>query len=161
MTDIGGIFRRLHQPGTPFILANVWDAGTAKMLKGLGAQSLATSSAAHAFTEGKTDGGTLTRDAALAHAQDIIAATDLPVQGDFENGFGDDPDTCAETVRLAAEIGLAGICIEDIALPSSTPYDAKLSTVKWSGKTGQRAKMYPTRTNGYENDKTTELFRPV
>jgi 2-methylisocitrate lyase-like PEP mutase family enzyme len=128
MTDIGGSFRRLHQPGNPFILANVWDAGTAKMLKGLGAQSLATSSAAHAFTEGKTDGGTLTRDAALAHAQDIIAATDLPVQGDFENGFGDDPDTCAETVRLAAEIGLAGICIEDIALPSSTPYDAKLST---------------------------------
>jgi 2-methylisocitrate lyase-like PEP mutase family enzyme len=97
MTDIGATFRALHVPGKPFILANVWDLGSAKMMASLGAQALATSSAAHAFTLGRPDGGTLSRDDALAHAQDIVAATPLPVQGDFENGFGDDPETCAET----------------------------------------------------------------
>jgi 2-methylisocitrate lyase-like PEP mutase family enzyme len=127
MTDIGATFRALHVPGNPFILANAWDLGSAKMLAALGAQALATSSVAHAFTLGRPDGGTLTRDTALAHAQDIVAATPLPVQGDFENGFGDDPDTCAETVRFAAEIGLAGICIEDIALPTNNAYDFDLS----------------------------------
>ncbi len=127
MTDIGATFRALHVPGKPFILANAWDIGSAKMLAGLGAQALATSSAAHAFTLGKPDGGTLTRDTALAHAQDIVATTPLPVQGDFENGFGDDPDTCAETVRLAAEIGLAGICIEDIIPSTIAAYDFDLA----------------------------------
>jgi 2-methylisocitrate lyase-like PEP mutase family enzyme len=127
MTDIGATFRALHVPGKPFILANVWDGGSAKMLAALGAQALATSSGAHAFTVGRGDGGTLTRDEALAHAQDIIAATKLPVQGDFENGFGDDPDTCAETVRLSGEIGLAGICIEDIILPTDAAYDFDLA----------------------------------
>jgi 2-methylisocitrate lyase-like PEP mutase family enzyme len=122
MTDIGSRFRALHVPGAPFILANVWDAGSARMLAGLGAQALATSSAAHAFTLGRPDGGTISREEALAHAQDIVAATNLPVQGDFENGFGDAPETCAETVRLAAEVGLAGICIEDTRLPGDDPY---------------------------------------
>ncbi len=94
-------FRDLHHPGNPFILANAWDVGSAKMLAGLGAQAIATSSAAHAFTLGRPDLGHVTRDEALAHAQDLIAAVDVPVSGDFENGFGDDPETCAETVRLA------------------------------------------------------------
>jgi len=130
MTDIGATFRALHVPGTPFILANVWDGGSAKMLAAMGAKALATSSAAHAFTQGRPDGGTLTRDEALAHAQDIVAMTSLPVQGDFENGFGDAPETCAETVRLAAEVGLAGICIEDIALPSDDAYDFDLAVAR-------------------------------
>ena len=121
------IFRALHSPSNPFILANAWDVGSAKMLAGLGAQAIATSSGAHAFTLGRPDMGTITRDESLAHAQDLIAAVNIPVSGDFENGFGDDPDTCAETVRLAGEIGLAGICIEDIALPTTTPYDYDLS----------------------------------
>lgn len=120
-------FRALHRPGDPFILANAWDAGSAKMLVAMGAQAIATSSAAHAFTLGRPDCGTLTRDEALTHAQDLMAAVDVPVSGDFENGFGEAPDTCAETVRLAAEVGLAGICIEDTALPGSAPYDAPLS----------------------------------
>ena len=122
MTDIGTTFRALHTPGNPFVLVNVWDLGSAKMMAAMGAQALATSSAAHAFTQGRPDGGTLSRDEALSHAQDIVAATALPVQGDFENGFGDDPDTCAETVRMAAEVGLAGICIEDIILPTDDAY---------------------------------------
>jgi len=115
-------FRALHLPGDPLLMINVWDAGGAKMMHALGAKALATSSAAQAFTLGRPDGGTISRDEALAHAQDIVAATSLPVQGDFENGFGDDPETCAETVRLAAEIGLAGICIEDIIGGWDDPY---------------------------------------
>jgi 2-methylisocitrate lyase-like PEP mutase family enzyme len=115
MRDIGAEFRALHRPGDPFVLANAWDMGSAKMLKVLGAQALATSSAAHAFTLGRPDGG-ITRDEALAHAGDL-ASLGLPVSGDFENGFGEAPETCAETVRLAFEAGLAGISIEDTALP--------------------------------------------
>lgn len=116
-------FRALHKPGQPFILANAWDIGSAKVLKGMGAQALATSSAAHAFTLGHPDGLGVTRDQAIAHAQDLHSATGLPVQGDFENGWGDDPETVAETVRLAGEAGIAGICIEDIIPPTNNAYD--------------------------------------
>lgn len=115
-------FRALHQPGNPFILANAWDAGSARMLARLGAQAIATSSAAHAFTLGRPDGGHVTRNEALAHAADLIAAVDVPVSGDYENGFGHSPETCAETVRLSAEVGLAGISIEDAALPDDRAY---------------------------------------
>lgn len=125
--DPGATFRALHVPGKPFILANAWDIGSAQMLAARGAQALATSSAAYAFTIGQRDGGDLSRDQHLAHAQDIVAATPLPVQGDFENGFGEAPDTCAETIRLSAEAGLAGICIEDTALPDQTAYDFDLA----------------------------------
>lgn len=120
--DPGPTFRALHQPGNPFILANAWDAGSAKVLAALGAQALATTSAGHAFTLGRPDMGHVTRDEALAHAADIVAATDLPVSGDFENGYGNDPDTVAETVRLACEAGLAGCSIEDTSFPSTDPY---------------------------------------
>lgn len=116
------IFRDLHRPGDPFILANAWDAGSAKMLAALGAPAIATSSAAHAFTLGRPDGGTVTRDEALAHAQALVAAVRVPVSGDFENGFGHAPENCAETVRLSAEVGLAGISIEDAALPDNRAY---------------------------------------
>ncbi|MCK8462353.1 isocitrate lyase/phosphoenolpyruvate mutase family protein [Aliiroseovarius sp. S1339] len=123
----GAAFRALHQKGNPFILANAWDIGSAKMLAGLGAQAIGTSSAAHAFTLGRPDMGHISRDEALAHAQDLVAAVGVPISGDFENGFGDDPDTCAETVRLSYEAGLAGISIEDTALPAATPYDRALA----------------------------------
>ncbi|MEC9104932.1 MAG: isocitrate lyase/phosphoenolpyruvate mutase family protein, partial [Pseudomonadota bacterium] len=127
MHDPGPTFRMLHRPGNPFVLANCWDVGSARLLAALGAEALATSSAAHAFTLGKPDGA-VTRDQALAHAQDIVAATPLPVSGDFEDGFGADPDTVAETVRLAAEAGLAGISIEDNPAPPGKAYDLKLAT---------------------------------
>jgi 2-methylisocitrate lyase-like PEP mutase family enzyme len=125
--DPGPAFRALHRPGDPFILANAWDAGSARMLAALGARAIATSSAAHAFTLGRPDGGHITRDEALAHAQDLVEATTLPVSGDFENGFGEAPEVCAETVRLAAEVGLAGISIEDTALPGSSAYPFELA----------------------------------
>ncbi len=120
-------FRDIHKPGDPFVLANAWDAGSAKMLAALGAEAIATSSAAHAFTLGRPDGGTITRDETLAHAQDLIAAVNVPISGDFEDGFGQDPETVAETVRLSAEIGLAGIGIEDALFPDDRAYDFDLA----------------------------------
>ncbi|MGH1368963.1 MAG: isocitrate lyase/PEP mutase family protein [Maritimibacter sp.] len=118
----GAAFRTLHQKGDPFILANAWDAGSAKLLEALGAQAIGTSSAAHAFTLGRPDMGRVSRDEALAHAQDVLSAVRVPVSGDFENGFGHGPEALADTVRLAGEIGLAGISIEDVALPEKTAY---------------------------------------
>ncbi len=116
-------FRDLHHKGDPFILANPWDAGSARMLEAMGASAIATSSAAHAFTLGRPDGGHLSRDEALAHAEEMVAAVSVPVSGDFENGFGHSPDDVAETVRLSCEVGLAGISIEDAALPEDRAYD--------------------------------------
>ena len=126
------IFRDLHKPGEPFILANAWDIGSAKMLAALGAPAIATSSAAHAFTLGRPDGGRVTRDEALAHAKALADAVAVPVSGDFENGFGHDPDTVAETVRLSAEAGLAGISIEDAALPhdEAYPFDEAVARIE-------------------------------
>lgn len=126
MTDAGAAFRALHRPGDPFVLANAWDVGSARMLAALGAPAIATSSAAHAFTLGRAD-REVTRDEALAHAADLVAAVSVPVSGDFENGFGDDPDTVAETVRLAHEAGLAGCSIEDVAPPDGAAYDRALA----------------------------------
>lgn len=115
-------FHDLHQQGC-FVIPNPWDRGSARIMAALGAKALATSSAAHAFTLGRPDLGGVTRDEALAHAQDLIAATNLPVSGDFENGFGDSPDAVAETVRLSAEIGLSGISVEDTQMiPGNAPY---------------------------------------
>lgn len=125
--DIGATFRALHKPGDPFLLANAWDAGSAKMLASYGAQAIGTTSAAHAFTLGRPDGGTVSRDEALAHAQDLVAAVNVPVSGDFENGYGDAPEDCAETVRLSAEVGLAGICIEDEQFGADQAYDFELA----------------------------------
>ncbi len=119
--DPGPAFRALHRPGDPFILANAWDVGSARMLAALGAEAIGTSSAAHAFTLGRPDMG-VTRDEALAHAESLVAATALPVSGDFENGYGDAPETVAETVRLSCEIGLAGLSIEDAMPPDAAAY---------------------------------------
>ena len=76
--DPGPAFRALHQSGNPFILANAWDAGSAKVLASLGAQALATTSGGHAFTLGRQDMGTISRDESLSHAADLVAATNLP-----------------------------------------------------------------------------------
>lgn len=113
-------FHDLHQQGC-FVIPNPWDRGSARMMAGLGAKALATSSAAHAFTLGRPDMGGVTRDEALAHAADLIAATPLPVSGDFENGFGDTPGEVAETVRLSGEVGLSGISVEDTQMVPGNP----------------------------------------
>ena len=105
-------FGDLHTPGTPLLMPNPWDAGSAKLLASLGFQALATTSSGFAATLGRLDGN-VTREEAIAHARAIVAATDLPVNGDLENGFADDADGVAETVRAAREAGLAGCSIED------------------------------------------------
>ena len=128
--DMGAAFRALHRRGDPFVLANAWDEGSARVLKALGAQAIGTSSAAHAFTLGRPDGGHVTRDEALAHAERLVAATGLPVSGDFENGFGEAPETVAETVRLSAGAGLAGISVEDTALPGKDAYAFDLAVAR-------------------------------
>ena len=119
-------FWDLHQQGC-FVIPNPWDVGSARMMAALGAKALASSSAAHAFTLGLPD-MEVSRDQALVHAEALVAATDLPVSGDFENGFGDAPEVVAETVRLAAAAGLSGCSIEDtISAPGAPAYDSILS----------------------------------
>jgi 2-methylisocitrate lyase-like PEP mutase family enzyme len=120
-------FRALHDGPGAFLIPNPWDAGSARILAGLGFQALATSSSASASVLGRRDGG-LTRDEALAHARLLVDATALPVSADLENGFGDAPETVAETIRLAAEVGLVGCTIEDsTGNPEHPLYGANLA----------------------------------
>jgi len=107
-------FRALHARAGLFVIPNPWDAGSAVILARLGFEALATTSAGYAFSVGKPDAeGALDRDGTLANARAIVEATTLPVAADLENGFGDDPEDCAETIRLAADAGLVGGSIED------------------------------------------------
>jgi len=102
----------LHIPGTPLLMPNPWDAGSAKLLASLGFEALATTSSGFAATLGRLD-GSVTRDEAIEHAAAIVGATELPVSADLENGFADDAAGVADTVRLALGAGLAGCSIED------------------------------------------------
>lgn len=104
-------FRELHQSDC-FVLPNPWDAGSAAALQGLGFKALATTSAGYAWSCGRAD-GQLSRDEILAHMRSMVAATGLPVNADFESGFGDTPDGVAESVRMAIDTGVAGLSIED------------------------------------------------
>lgn len=118
-------FRALHQRPGAFVIPNPWDAASACVLAGLGFEALATSSVAAAGTRGRRDYG-ITRDEALEMAAAIVGATEVPVSADLENGFGDAPEAVAETVRRAAEIGLAGCSIED-APGNGAPYELSLA----------------------------------
>jgi 2-methylisocitrate lyase-like PEP mutase family enzyme len=123
----GERFRALHEGPGAFVIPNPWDIGSSRILVGLGFPALATSSAASAGAIGRKD-GTLSREQALVHARAIVGATDLPVSADLENGFGDEPETVAETVRLAGEAGLAGCTIEDSTGNVDKPiYDLELA----------------------------------
>jgi 2-methylisocitrate lyase-like PEP mutase family enzyme len=123
----GTTFRALHQRDRAFIIPNPWDVGTARLLQSLGFEALATTSAGFAFSIGKPDGA-VDRDTMLAHAVDLVGSTDLPVSADLENGYGDDPAAVAETVRLAADTGLAGCSIEDVgARRQQAPYELLLA----------------------------------
>jgi len=108
------IFKALHtQPGI-FVAPNPWDAGSARILETMGFKALATTSAGLAYSLGKPDGhASITREETLQNVKSIIEATTLPVSADLENGYGDDPETCAQTILLASYTGLAGGSIED------------------------------------------------
>ncbi|MGA9885534.1 MAG: isocitrate lyase/phosphoenolpyruvate mutase family protein [Candidatus Acidiferrales bacterium] len=130
--DKGRKFRALHrlpaergtaaktEPPGAFIIANPWDPGSARILTGLGFEALATTSSGYAMSLGRVD-GSVTRDEALDHARSIVNATELPVAADLENCFGDDPQTVAETIRLAAATGLVGGSVEDFSGDSVHP----------------------------------------
>lgn len=115
-------FRNLHESGC-FVIPNPWDIGSARYLAHLGFKALASTSAGFAFTRGLPDNG-VGRDAMLAHLAELVAATDLPVNADFENGFAHDPAGVAESVRLCAQTGVAGLSIEDSTGDAAAPlYD--------------------------------------
>jgi len=127
-------FKSLHARPGIFAIPNPWDAGTAKMLAALGFEALATTSAGFAFSVGRPDAeGAIGRAETLANARAIVEATSLPVSADLENGFGDDPDTCAETILLAAAAGLVGGSIEDATGHADDPiypYDLSIERVR-------------------------------
>ena len=121
-------FQELHRGPGAFLIPNPWDIGSARILAGLGFTAFATSSAAAAGVLGRRD-GKMSRDEALAHARAIVGATDLPVAADLEYGFGDDPSTVSETIRLAADIGLVGGSIEDARPDRDKPiYEIEFAT---------------------------------
>jgi len=115
-------FRALHERPGIFVIPNPWNAGSAKILAALGFEALATTSAGYAFSAGSVDStAVLTRDGVLANAKEIVEATHLPVSADLQDGFGRAPEACAETIRRAAEVGLAGGSIEDATGDENNP----------------------------------------
>jgi 2-methylisocitrate lyase-like PEP mutase family enzyme len=135
-------FVALHRGPKAFVIANPWDAGSARILAGLGYPALATSSGASAGVLGRRD-GKVTRDEALAHAKAIVDAVDVPVSADLEKGFGDKPEQAAETIRLAGEVGLVGGSIEDATGDKDAPlfdFDAAVERV---AAAAQEARRHP------------------
>ncbi|MCG8453829.1 MAG: isocitrate lyase/phosphoenolpyruvate mutase family protein [Spirochaetales bacterium] len=120
-------FREMHQPGNPFILANAWDSGSAKILAASGAKAIGSTSAGFAMTLGVKDMGQIIREQTLNYAQQLVNATSLPVSGDLENGYGHCPSDVAETILFSSKFGLAGASIEDTQLPSLEPYPFTLA----------------------------------
>jgi 2-methylisocitrate lyase-like PEP mutase family enzyme len=115
-------FRELHRAGC-FVIPNPWDLGSARFLESLGFKALATTSSGLAWSRGRPDGG-MPREQVLAHLSELVAATSLPVNADFQSGFGPDPRAVAESVRLAVATGVAGLSIEDSTGEASRPlYD--------------------------------------
>ena len=110
----GLAFRALHERDQAFIIPNPWDVGTARLLAHLGFEALATTSAGYAFSVGRRD-NTIDREEMMAHVSAIASATDLPVSADLENGYGDAPEIVVQTIKLAAQAGLAGGSIEDVS----------------------------------------------
>ena len=141
-------FKALHARPGAFVIPNPWNAGTARILTALGFEALATTSAGHAFAAGRRDSSAgLTRDEILENARAIVEATHLPVSADLEDGFGASPETCAETVRLASDIGLVGGSIEDATGDPKNPiYDFPLAVerVAAAAKVAQKSQFVLT-----------------
>jgi 2-methylisocitrate lyase-like PEP mutase family enzyme len=133
-------FQRLHEQGC-FVLPNPWDIGSARYLQGLGFKALATTSSGFAWSHAHADGA-MSRDRVLAHLSDMVEATDLPINADFESGFAPDAAGVAESVRLAVETGIAGLSIEDSTGDPSRPLfeaDAAVERIRAARKAIDRA----------------------
>src|SRR3954462_14381731 len=120
MTPLADRFRALHDADAPLLLPNPWDVGSAKLLASIGFKALATTSSGFAATLGRLD-GSVTREEALAHCATLVASTALPVSAGLENGFADDPEGVAQTVRLASDAGPAGCSVEDFTGRADDP----------------------------------------
>jgi 2-methylisocitrate lyase-like PEP mutase family enzyme len=149
------VFKTLHEREGIFVIPNPWDAGSAKMLAGVGFEALATTSAGLAFSLAKRDGeSAVSREEALKNAQDIVNATNLPVSADLENGYGIDPESCAETILLAARIGVVGGSIEDTTgRPEDPiiPFELAVERVKAAVKAARSLPFHFTLTARAEN----------
>src|ERR1043166_926547 len=122
-------FRKLHESGC-FVIPNPWDVGSARYLQGLGFKALASTSSGYAFTQGLPDGA-VTRATMLAHLAEIAAATDVPLNADFEGGYAEAPEGVAESVRLCIDTGVAGLSIEDSTGDPAKPlYDFDLTLAR-------------------------------
>ena len=168
-------FRKLHEAGC-FVIPNPWNVGTARYLQGLGFKALATTSSGHAHAQSFPDGGQ-TRDEVLAHFSEMAAATDVPLNADFENGFADDPDRVAENVTRCIATGVAGLSIEDSPKDATPLYDlelrwraskprAPLSTVpaaRWSSRRGRKTSSAacPISTMPSAGSKPTRRPAPI
>jgi 2-methylisocitrate lyase-like PEP mutase family enzyme len=135
-------FRALHEQDGTFILPNPWDVGTARILASMGFKALATTSAGLAFSLGVPE-GTVSRNQVLEHCSTMSSATDLPVSADLEKGFGDSPESVAETIRAAAETGLAGCSIEDHTNRRDDPIFAFTLAVERIAAAAQAAHALP------------------
>ena len=148
-------FKALHERPGIFVIPNPWDAGSAKALASLGFEALATTSAGFAFSLGRPDRAiAVSREETLEHAQVIVEATSLPVSADLENGFGDKPETCAETIRLAAKAGLVGGSIEDATARIEEPvyqFDLSVERVKAAAQAARDLPFPFTLTARAEN----------
>ncbi|MGI8880305.1 MAG: isocitrate lyase/PEP mutase family protein [Jatrophihabitans sp.] len=156
--DVAARFLALHRPGQPLLLPNPWDAGSARVLATLGFQALATTSSGYAATLGRMDGA-VTKAEALSHAAVVIAATDLPVSADLENGYADDPDGVAATVSAAVDVGLAGCSVEDYTNTEDAPiYELALAVERVAAAAaaahrGPRQLVLTARTENYLHDR--------
>jgi len=146
-------FRALHEAGC-FVIPNPWNVGTARYLQGLGFKALATTSSGHAHAQGYADGAQ-SRDYALAHFRKLAAATEVPLNADFENGFADDPDAVAAHVTLCIATGVAGLAIEDSTNNPTIPlydFDLALARVKAAREAIDKAGaevVFTARTEGF------------
>ena len=121
-------FRKLHESGC-FVIPNPWNIGSARYLEGLGFKALATTSSGHAHSQGRADGAQ-SREDVLAHLRELVEATDIPVNADFENGFADDPNGVAESVTRCIATGVAGLSIEDSPKSATPLYDLDLAVAR-------------------------------
>jgi 2-methylisocitrate lyase-like PEP mutase family enzyme len=144
-------YRKLHESGC-FVIPNPWDVGSARYLQGLGFKALASTSSGYAFTQGLPDGA-VTRATMLAHLTEIAAATDVPVNADFEGGYAEAPEGVAESVRLCIDTGVAGLSIEDSTGDPAKPlydFDLTLARVRAArAAIGQSGVVFTARSEGF------------